>query len=82
MKHVVRISWQRTFDNKQMWNSATAWATEYFGLPGSRWAGRANVEYMEFVFVDPKDALIMSLRWNARIVTEDEIVVEFVGSRL
>lgn len=65
-----------------MWNSATAWAVEYFGLPGSRWAGCANVEYMDFVFKDPKDALIMSLRWNAPIVDEQDLAVEFVGSRL
>lgn len=82
MTTTVRIKWDRLLDNLQMWNSATIWATEYFGLPGTRWAGCANVEYMEFVFKDSKDALIMSLKWNAPIVTEQESTVEFVGARL
>jgi len=82
MTTTVRIKWDRMLDNLKMWNSATIWAVEYFGLPGSRWAGRANVEYMEFVFKDSKDALVMSLRWNAPIVNEQESTVEFVGARL
>lgn len=82
MASTVRIDWQREFDNKQMWNDVCAWAIEYFGLPGDRFETRANVHYMEFVFRNPKDALLMGLRWNARIVSEDELTVETVGKLL
>jgi hypothetical protein len=52
-----------------MWNEVCAWAIEYFGLPGDRFRTAANVEYMEFHFNNPKDALLMSLRWNAEVVS-------------
>ena len=80
MRSTVRIDWSRDHDNQYHWNEVCAWAIEYFGLPGDRFETRANVNYMEFVFKDPRDALIMSLRWNARIVEEAELTVEFVGS--
>lgn len=82
MTTTVRINWQRNFDNKQTWCDVSAWAVERFGLPGDRYICHANVNYMEFIFDEPKDALIMSLCWNAPIVTEQELAVEFVGSRL
>jgi hypothetical protein len=52
-----------------MWNEVCAWAIEYFGLPGDRFSTAANVDYMEFHFNSPKDALMMSLRWNAEVVS-------------
>lgn len=67
MKSTVRIDWNRHYDNKQRWNEVCAWAIEYFGLPGDRFETRANVHYMEFIFENPKDALMMSLRWGAEI---------------
>lgn len=82
MKSTVRIPWTRDDDNVFRWNEVCAWAIEYFGLPGGRFETHANVEYMDFVFTDKRDALVMSLRWNARIVTEEEITVDFVGSLL
>jgi hypothetical protein len=65
-----------------MWNEVCAWAIEYFGLPGHRFNTHANVNYMEFIFDDPKDALLMSLRWNAEIVTQEQITVDFVSRLL
>jgi len=79
MSSTVRISWTREYDNKSMWNEVCAWAIEYFGLPGDRFQTKANVDYMEFIFKSNKDALIMALRWNARIVPNDELTVEFVS---
>lgn len=79
MTTTVRIPWKREFDNKQMWNDVCAWAIEYFGLPGERFMTVANVNYMEFIFEDRKDALMMSLRWNASIVSEQELAVETVA---
>jgi len=78
----VRIYWNREYDNESMWNEVCAWAIEYFGLPGDRFNTHANVNYMEFIFEDPKDALMMSLRWNAEIVTQEQITVDFVSRLL
>jgi hypothetical protein len=82
MTSTVRIAWNRKFDNKQMWNDVSAWAIEYFGLPGDRYHCRANVYHMDFIFKSNKDALLMALMWNAPIVTDDELTVEFVGSMI
>lgn len=76
---VVRIPWTRQSENEAYWNEVCAWAIEYFGLPGERFITKANVLYMDFVFEDQRDALIMSLRWNGSIVSEDQETVEFVG---
>ena len=69
MTATVRIHWRREYDNNTMWNEVCAWAIEYFGLPGDRFSTAANVDYMEFHFNSPKDALMMSLRWNAEVVS-------------
>lgn len=82
MASTVRIAWNRKFDNAQMWNDVSAWAIEYFGLPGDRYHCRANVYHMDFIFKSNKDALLMALMWNAPIVTDDELTVEFVGSMI
>jgi len=79
MSSTVRIDWRREYDNKQMWNEVCAWAIEYFGLPGDRFQTHANVEYMDFVFKSNKDALLMALKWNARIVPTEDLTTEFVG---
>ena len=80
MASTVRIAWSREFDNAQMWNDVCAWAIEYFGLPGDRFRTTANVNHMDFIFKSNKDALLMALMWNAPIVTDDELTVEFVGN--
>ena len=38
-----------------------------------------NVLYMDFIFKNNKDALLMALHWNARIVPNHELAVETVG---
>lgn len=68
MKSIVRISWSREYDNDTWWNEVCAWAIEYFGLPGNRFRTQANIDYMDFVFENHNDALMMSLRWNAKIL--------------
>lgn len=82
MKSTVRIYWNRNYDNESMWNEVCAWAIEYFGLPGDRFQTHANVNYMEFVFDSPKDALLMSLRWNAEVITQEQVTVDFVSRLL
>jgi hypothetical protein len=79
MTSTVRIDWSREYDNKAMWNEVCAWAIDRFGLPGNRFETHANVNYMEFIFKSNKDALLMALHWNARIVPNDELTVETVG---
>jgi len=79
MASTVRIPWKREFDNEQMWNEVCAWAIEYFGLPGDRFQTHANVNYMDFVFKSNKDALVMALMWNAEIVPDNDLTVEYVG---
>jgi hypothetical protein len=79
MASTVRIPWVRQNNNEVFWNEICAWAIEYFGLPGDRFQTHANVNYMDFVFQSNKDALVMALRWNARIVPSEELTVESVA---
>ena len=79
MSSTVRIPWQREFDNEYKWNEVCAWTIERFGLPGDRFQTSANVNYMDFVFKSNKDALIMALQWNARIVPNEDLTVETVA---
>ena len=82
MATTVRIPWVRDSDNVFRWNEVCAWAIEMFGLPGDRFSTHANVDYMDFVFVHRYDALLMSLRWNASLVTDNELAVELIGKYL
>ena len=82
MSSTVRISWTRNYDNDTYWNEICAWAIEYFGLPGDRFQTHANVNYMDFVFKSNKDALVMALRWNAEIIVEEQLTVEYIGKFL
>ena len=79
MNNTVRISWSREYDNETMWNEVCAWAIEKYGLPGDRFTTHANVNYMEFVFNDSRDALMMALRWNAEIIDCQQLTIETVG---
>lgn len=82
MSSTVRIAWDRNFDNNQKWNEVCAWAIEYFGLPGDRFHTSANVHYMEFIFKNNHDALMMSLQWNAEIISTEQLTVELVSALL
>lgn len=79
MSSTVRISWEREHENGKYWNEVCAWAVERFGLPGDRFTTHANINYMDFVFDSNKDALVMALMWNAKIVPSDDLTVEFVS---
>jgi hypothetical protein len=82
MSSTVRIPWSKEFDNEYKWNEVCAWAIERFGLPGVRFQTSANVNYMDFIFVSNKDALMMALMWNGRIVPDDELTIETVSNFL
>jgi hypothetical protein len=79
MTSTVRIPWIREHDNTYYWNEVCAWAIERFGLPGERFQTHANVNYMDFVFVSNKDALLMALMWNGQIVDDRQLTLDFVG---
>jgi hypothetical protein len=80
MSSTVRIPWSREHDNIYKWNEVCARAIEMFGLPGDRFTTSANVDYMDFTFNSNKDALMFAIEHNGRIVPEDELTVELVGS--
>lgn len=61
--HTVRLSWQPGRDDSAMWNEICASAVEEFGLPGGRFTWHPTEEHMDFVFSDPRDALLFQLRW-------------------
>ena len=81
-KYKYKVTMPSNWDNKQRWNDVCAWAIEMFGLPGEKFEAHANVNYMDFLFDSKLDAMIMCLKWNARIVSEDELTVESVGKMM
>ena len=60
---LVQIPYLKRHDDGYMWNQACAWAMEQFGLPGDRYITHLNSETMHFLFRDPEDAILMTLRW-------------------
>jgi hypothetical protein len=61
--NVVRLEWKDGRKSDTIWNEICAWAIETFGLPGNRFTWHPHEDYMDFVFKDPRDALIFQLRW-------------------
>lgn len=82
MASTVRIPWTIRTDNEGYWNEVCAWAIERFGLPGDRFQTYANVNYMDFVFVSNKDALLMALMWNGQIIDDQQLTLDYVGTLL
>lgn len=82
MSSTVRIPWSIETEMGGYWNEVCAWAVERFGLPGDRFIAHANIAYMDFIFESNKDALVMAIMWNAKIVPGDQITVELVGNLL
>lgn len=59
----VRVSWQ-VLDNFPQWTEACVWAIEQYGLPGDKFTTHPSEDYMDFYFVDERDAIHFSLRWQ------------------
>ena len=68
MSATVRIPWTIKTDNEGYWNEVCVWAIAHFGLPGQRFQTHANIDYMDFIFKSNKDALLMSLMWNGKMI--------------
>jgi hypothetical protein len=82
MTSTVRIAWDKSWDKNQKWNEVCAWAINYFGLPGDRYQCRLGMYHMDFIFKSNKDALLMSLMWNAPVITNSQLTVEHIGSMI
>jgi len=48
-------------------------------LNGNRWTYSPTADYMNFHFSDESDALMFQLKTAGRRLTNEEMVVEFVG---
>ena len=59
----VRIPW-KIGDTIPSWNETCIWAIQQFGLPGDKFVTRTTEDYMDFYFVDEKDAIHFELRWG------------------
>ena len=59
----VRIGWQIDFQYNN-WNEICVWAIEKFGLPGDKFETHATEEYMDFYFVNQRDAILFELTWG------------------
>jgi hypothetical protein len=56
----VRIPWRKGHKISD-WNETCAWTVEKFGLPGDKYETHVTEDYMDFYFVDERDAIIFQL---------------------
>lgn len=59
-KYTVHIPWQHG-DNLSNWDQKCIFAMETFGLPGDKYITSLTEDYMDFIFVEEKDAIYFSL---------------------
>lgn len=52
---------QDAMRGKETWNEICAKAMEMFGLPGDKYSCRFTSEYIEFWFLEEKDAMLFEL---------------------
>ena len=67
-KYPVVIPWSATLDSVSAWNEICARGMEMFGLPGNKYVTEANVNDMTWYFRDPRDALLMTLKFSEHLV--------------
>jgi hypothetical protein len=61
--HRVQLRWEKGKDSDYFWNEACAWAVEQFGLPGDKYITHPTTDYMDFLFKNKEDAVLMTLKW-------------------
>ena len=61
--HMVQLQWEKGKDSEYFWNEACAWAIEQFGLPGEKYVTHPTRDYMDFLFKNKEDAILMTLKW-------------------
>ncbi len=57
----VRIPFNLMSGDLNSWNECCATAIELFGLPGEKYTCRVTKNFMEFWFLDEKDAIMFEL---------------------
>lgn len=80
----VRLHWN-VINNPQnehvMWNEICARAVEAFGLPGDRFRTDISHDWMDFIFVSEKDAMLFMLEHGGEVISENQTTVELVASK-
>ena len=66
-KYPVIIPWSATLDSVSAWNEICAQGMEMFGLPGNKYITEANVNDMTWYFKDPRDAILMTLKFSEHL---------------
>ena len=61
--HPVRIT-MRHNDDIMAWDEVCYKSIDLFGLPGDRYITDISTEWMDWIFKDPKDALIFKLKFS------------------
>lgn len=61
--YLVQLKWEKGKNTTYFWNEACAWAVEQFGLPGENYITHPTEDYMDFLFKNHDDAVLMTLKW-------------------
>lgn len=64
--HIIKVNWN-TEQGSIWWNETCALVLEVFGLPGDRFIYKPSMDYMEFLFVSEKDAIMCKLLLSDRL---------------
>jgi hypothetical protein len=56
---IVKVPW--SIDRNHGWNFTCATIMEHFGLPGNRYVTNVNVDCIDFIFYDDRDALMCKI---------------------
>jgi hypothetical protein len=82
MSATIRIYWHHRGDINYPWNETCARAVEMFGLPGDKFTTRVTTDWMDFIFASNKDALLFAIEHNGEFISEDQLVVESIPSKI
>jgi hypothetical protein len=82
MSITIEVPWGNPYDKKEAWNELLAWTIEVFGLPGERVQFYPAPNWMRFTFGNEKDALLFQLKTLGRRVSDDQITIDFIVSKL
>jgi hypothetical protein len=65
VNNVVTVPWES--QSNYWWNETCATIVEHFGLPGNKYVTNVNIECMDFIFYNDKDALMCRLLVSDRL---------------
>jgi hypothetical protein len=64
-----------------VWNEICARACEQFGLPGNRFHTHIDHDWMDFIFISDKDAIMFMLEHGGDVISNEQTTVELVASK-